>query len=460
MKVLIVDDNVDFSSTLADIVKSLGLKADTINIPDEAISYMLKEHSNINLILLDVDFGFSERLNGLDLLDIFRRNYPLIPIVMITGRGTIEMAVKATKLGAINFIEKNIISKARIKTIIDTILADRKMSEEDSEVIQFLEQSGIVGKSKAINDLVQNIIRYAKTDLNVLITGNVGTGKKLVATCLHKLSNRSNNELVTVEMPALTNNYREELFGSNINANDIKIGLFQKADKGTLFLDDLDDLPFDLQMKLLAPIRDRQVKKVGGENIENLDIRFISATTKDLSFMIKTGSFSEQLYHRLRECEINIPALKTRKEDIPHIVFYYTKQYNQENVRNKFFTPSSIDYLTEQQWNGNVRELNAFVRLCLQTISNDAIEVTELIKLMQIHKPQNKFEDIFTLSSSIEKTLKEDLAGVDKIKIEKILFNANGNVSKAAAMLGISRGMLHIKIKRYNINVKEYKNKK
>ena len=459
MKVLVIDDSVDFSSTIAEIIKSLGLDAQTIHTPGSAINYLKQDHINIDLILLDVEFGFSEKLNGLDLLDIFSRNYPAIPVVMITGKGTIETAVRATKLGAINFIEKNIITKSRIKGIIDTILNDYDTIEEDINIIKLLESCGIIGKSKIINEIKKAIIRYANTNLNVLITGKTGTGKKLVASTLHQLSNRNKNKLIVVDIPNLTDNFREELFGSVSNNND-KSGLFQEANKGTLFLDKIDELSMELQLQLLTPVGDKQIRKVNATNIETLDLRFISTATKDLSHLIKNGYFSEQLYHRLRECEIHLPSIESHKEDIPHIVNYYTYQYNHDQSRNKYFTPSSIDYLMKQQWNGNVRELQSFVSLCLQSTKNDALEVPELTKLMQTHKTQTDFEKKSIVSLTTDKTLKENLAEADKLKIEDTLIKTAGNVSKAAALLDVSRETLHIKIRKYNINVKEYRNSK
>jgi DNA-binding NtrC family response regulator len=470
MKVLIVDDNVDFSSTIADIVKSLGLDTESINTPKTAINYMEREHTNIDLILLDIEFGFEEKLNGLDLLEIFRKNYPSIPIVMISGKGTIETAVKATKLGAVNFIEKNIVTKARIKGVIDTTLKNNSYGS-DTEIIKYLEQNGIIGKSRAIIEMGENIIRYASTDLNVLITGNTGTGKKIVASCLHKLSKRRRYKLVVMDISNLDkNNYREELFGSMSSKDDIKEGLFQQANNGTLFLDKLNKSELDLQLQLLTSIKENQVRKVNGTDVDLIDIRFISTANKNLALMVQKGLFNEELYYKLRESEISIPPLDDRRDDIPYIVNYYTSQFNREYDKDKHFSPSSIDYLTEQQWVGNVKELYSFVRLCLQTIGNDTLEVSELTKLMNTHKAQiayikqeERMEYVvpyLPLSTLLGKTLKEDLAEVDKIKIENMLLNTSGNVSKASALLGISRETLHNKIRRYEINIKEYRHRK
>ncbi len=443
MKVLIIDDSVDFNSTIADIIRSLGIEAESINTPDDAINYMLREGKNIDLILLDVEFGFGEKLNGLDLLNVFRRNYPSIPVVMITGRATIEIAVRATKLGAVNFIEKNIITKAKIKAILDSILLPNR--EHDEKTIRFLEQYGIIGKSKIIKELGNNIIKFANTDLNVLITGKTGTGKKLIANCLHKLSNRNKQELMIIDIPNLNSNYDESLF--------------IYADNGTILLDGIDKLSISVQQQLLFPIENIQLKKNTNTDLNYPNVRFISTTIKDLTKLISNDLFSEQLYHRLKECEIYIPPLNTHQEDIPYIIQYFINEYNNKYSRNKYFTPNAINYLTEQQWLGNVRELSTYIRLILQTADNDTIEATELIKIMNTHK--NKIDDDISsiLSVSAVKTLKEDIDEINKIKIENTLINTRGNVSKAAALLGISRESVHIKINKYNINIKDFRKK-
>ena len=444
MKVLIVDDSVDFNCTIADIVRTFGIDAESINTPNEAINYMLSEGDNIDLILLDVEFGFAEKLNGLDLLDIFRQNYPTIPVVMITGKGTIETAVRATKLGAVNFIEKNILTKVQIKGIIDTILFPNK--EQNESTTKILEQYGIIGKSKIIKELSNNIIKFADTDLNVLINGKIGTGKKLIANLLHKLSNRNTHTLTIVDVLNLNNNYEDSLF--------------QQANNGTILLNEIDKLSVSAQQQLLFFIENIQLKKNTNPDLNYPNVRFISTSIKDLSEMINNNLFSEQLYHLLKECEIYVPPLSNYKEDIPYITQYFINEYNKKYSHNKYFTPSAIDYLTKQQWLGNVRELSTYIRMALQTINNDIIEATELIKVMDEHKNKEISNDIASmLHISVDKTLKEDMAEINKIKIQNTLTNTRGNVSKAAALLGITRETLHNKINKYNINIKEFRKK-
>jgi len=472
MKVLIVDDSVDFSTTLADIIRSFNIDAACVNSPKEAISYMERNHSMINLILLDIEFGFGEKMNGLDLLGIFRQKYFSIPVVMISGKGTIETAVRATKLGATNFIEKNIITKEKIRGIIDSTINQTDSFSDTVAVQNFLSANEIIGKSKAITELGKNIIKYGRTDLNILITGETGTGKKLVAKAIHSISKRKRAEFVTVDIPNIPKEaFQSELFGHiqgafssvskttvNRTVSDSKKGLFHQAAHGTLFFVQIADLSSDLQSYLLNPIEEKTIRPVGAIENESVDIRFISATDKDLLDMMRTGKFREQLYHRLRECEINVPPLASRQEDIPEIINHFLRHHNLKFMSAKFFAPSAIDYLMEQKWLGNVRELSSSVRMILQTTDKNEIDVSDIIKTLTSSAAQKaKLEQIRSIP--LEKTLREDLKEVDRIKIEQALLQNNGNVSKTAAILGISRETLHNKIKKYEINVQMFRNR-
>ncbi len=463
MKVLIVDDNIEFCSTLADIVQSFGYDTHTLNSPEDALQYLEKFSRKISIILLDIEFGDKSQMNGLELLEQIRKNYIFIPVVMISGKGTIETAVRATKLGAINFIEKSIITKEKIKSVLDSAAESLGPAGDSEEIRKFLASQGIFGKSKTLIEVGDSIIRFGRTDLNVLITGETGTGKKLVAKALHSVSRRSRYQFVTVDIPNIPKElFQSELFGHNkgsfSGATENKRGLFQEAHKGTLFLDEIGDLSLDLQANLLIPIEEKIVRKVGSVQSEEVDVRIVSATDKELLNSIKDSKFREQLYHRLRECEIHVPSLSERAEDIADIVAFYVQKHNQEFNEAKFISPSAIEYLSEKQWNGNVRELSSVVRVALQTTIRDQIEVSDLIKA---NSGSSYHADVQTTSVlSSDRTLKEDLAEVDKKKIESTLRTCNGNVSKSAALLGVSRETLHNKIRRYDINVQSFRAKR
>jgi DNA-binding NtrC family response regulator len=293
----------------------------------------------------------------------------------------------------------------------------------------------------------------------VLITGETGTGKKLVAQALHSISRRAKAPFVTVDIPNIPRElFQSELFGHNkgafSGAIDTKKGLFQRAHKGTLFLDEIGDLSPELQSNLFIPIEEKTVRKVGSTEPEELDLRFVSATDKDLVEAMTTGQFREQLYHRLRECEIHLPPLRDRRDDIPGIIDFFIARHNKEFGEMKMFSPTAVEFLQEQNWKGNVRELSSVVRVTLQTVKSDQIEVNDMHNIVTTNSP------VIVTEITTGRSLREDIAELDKKKIETTLDRTNGNVSKAAALLEISRETLHNKIRRYNINTSAFRKKR
>lgn len=464
IRILIADDNIEFAATLAGIVNHFGYKTILAHSPDSALNVLNEHRSEIAVALLDIDFGPDTDLNGLDILETMRKKYPDIPVVMITGEGTIEIAVSATKLGAMNFIEKGVVNKKKIKEVLDSTMERIGPKGESEEIMNFLKSEGIIAVSKRMMEIGDSIIRYARTDLNVLITGATGTGKKLVANAIHNASRRKRHPFVTVDIPNIPHDlFQSELFGhvkgAFSGAVETKKGLFRQADNGTVFLDEIAEMTSDLQSSLFIPIEEKVVRKVGSVRSEPVNIRFISATDKDLITAMKQGKFREQLYHRLRECEIRLPSLEERKEDIPHIVDFYLKKHNNEYNEQKFFAPAALDFVTEQKWHGNVRELNSILKVALQTSLKDRIEAKDISKILENSPSANRPPAETELLSSAG-TLKADLAKVDKIKIEESLERCKGNVTKTAGLLGVSRETLHNRIKKYDIDVNQYRKRR
>jgi DNA-binding NtrC family response regulator len=350
--------------------------------------------------------------------------------------------------------------------VLESSLENLGSDGESQEIFNMLTANGLVGKSKALLEVGDSIIRFGRTDLNILITGETGTGKRLVAKAIHSVSRRIKNPFVTVDIPNIPRElFQSELFGhtkgSFSGATDTKSGLFQKANRGTLFLDEIGDMSHDVQSNLLIPIEERIVRKVGAIEAEPVDIRFISATDKDLLKYIEENKFREPLYHRLRECEIYLPPLRERKEDIPEIVNHYTKYHNEQYDESKLFSPSAIEFLMEQRWNGNIRELTSTLKVILQTVKGNEIETKDLHKVMKSAGATFSIEPkMATELLSSDGTLKEDVAKVDKLKVESTLELVNGNVSKAAARLGVSRETLHNKIRRYGIDVQAIRDRR
>ncbi|MBW7854516.1 MAG: sigma-54-dependent Fis family transcriptional regulator [Candidatus Kapabacteria bacterium] len=479
MHVLIVDDNRDFCSTLADVVSTQGWNPDVCFSPESALTRLENDASKVSLMLLDIEFGSESSLSGLDVLEYSIRNYPSVPIIMISGKGTIESAVRATKLGAINFIDKSTLNNDRLVGILTSAMERLRADQSNDELRKIMEAHGIVGCSTAMMDVADKVLRYGRTGLNVLVTGETGTGKKLVAQALHAVSRRSKHPFITVDIPNIPRDlFQSELFGhvrgAFSGAMENKRGLFHQAHKGTLFFDEIGDMSMNLQANLLLPLEQKAVRRVGSVETEEVDIRFVSATDRDLIASMADGRFRDQLYHRLRECEIYIPALRERTDDIPLIVDHYLQKHNKEMEDKKTIAPAAMEYLAEYQWPGNVRELASVLRVALQTLATDQLEVTDLHRIlsrvpsaavpssaaMHASKPAGNGttpQPLTTEALSSDLGLKDDLARMDQLKVERTLEKTNGNVSKAAAILGVSRETLHNKIRKYGIDVQKYR---
>lgn len=478
MKILIVDDNVDFCSTVADVVRNQGWTPEVRHSPEDAINVLEHSASEIMLMLLDIEFGNNSKLSGIDVLSHSIRNFPSIPVIMISGKGTIETAVHATRLGAINFIEKSVLSNDRLVEVLGSALDRVRADSNSDELLRVIESHGIIGRSSAMMEVGDKIIRYGRTDLNVLITGETGTGKKLVAQALHAVSKRSKYPVITVDIPNIPRElFQSELFGhvkgAFSGAMENKRGLFHQAQKGTLFLDEIGDMPQDLQANLLLPTEQKSVRRVGSVETEEVDVRFVSATDRDLVSAMTEGRFREQLYHRLRECEIAIPALRDRAEDIPLIVDHYVVRHNKELAESRSVSPAAMNFLAGYEWPGNVRELSSVMRVVLQTSPAVILEVSDFHRMIKTAQPQSSLarspRSIAPHKTEATKhvdedqeveltgSLKDDLARVDKLKIEQTLKRVSGNVSKAAATLGVSRETLHNKIRKYEIDVVSFR---
>ncbi len=459
MQILISDDNFEFCSTVAEIVQGFGYETQMVHTPEETIQYIDKFSRKIGALLLDIEFGPDTNMNGIDVLEYCRRNHPFIPVIMITGKGTIETAVKATKLGAVNFIEKSLVSADKLREVLSSAV-NLSGSRDKGEILQFLRANGIIGSSEKIVELGYSIIRFGRTDLNVLITGETGTGKKLVAQALHTASRRSKRGFIIVDIPNIPRElFQSELFGhvkgAFTGAALNKDGLFQRANGGTLFLDEIGELSLELQASLLNPIEEKIIRKIGSSENEEVDVRIISATDKDLSTMVAQGMFRSQLYHRLRECEIFVPPLRERAEDIPDLVQYYVTKFNLETGKAKFFSPSVIEFMQELPWSGNIRELINTIRIVFEYTEKDTIEIPDLKRFLG-KEPTSEQEPLIPPITS-GGDIKSDVERVEKLKIERTLEACFGNVSKAAASLGVSRETLHNKIRKYGINPNIYR---
>ncbi|MFY8001952.1 MAG: sigma-54-dependent transcriptional regulator [Candidatus Kapaibacteriota bacterium] len=487
MNILIADDNREYCATIGDIISSEGWKYAAVHTPGDALEYLRLRSAEVALVLLDVDFNHPQ-MNGLDVLAESKRLYPHIPVVMISGTGSINAAVQATRIGAENFIPKSDISREKLKEVLYTAMERLNTRIASEETLQFMRTNGLIGRSRRMMDVAEKIMKYGKTELSVLVTGETGTGKKIVAKALHAASRRAKAGFVTVDIPNIPSSlFQSELFGHTkgafSGAGEDKIGLFQQAHQGTLFLDEIGDLPLELQPSLLLPIDDKKVKRLGSVREEDVNVRIVSATDRNLPEAIREKKFREQLYHRLRECEIALPPLRERREDIPLIVEFYLQQHNQTMGEQRYIAISAIEYMQGLAWDGNVRQLTNLLKRVLQTAQNDRIEMADIAEsdpsLVQnfsqytssSHSSSHSYTSHTSQASNgatfqpvhslplTSGTIKADEDELKKQRVIATLTETSGNVSKAAAQMGISRETLHTWMKRYNIESREFKKK-
>jgi two-component system nitrogen regulation response regulator NtrX len=367
--ILVVDDEQDIRSSLQRILEYEGMIFEEAASGSEALTRV--ETLDPDAVLLDIKMP---RMDGLEVLAELRTRKPSLPVVMISGHGTVSTAVEATKLGAFDFMEKPL-ERERVLLVLRNALQQRQLVEENRDLrLAFEEKHRMVGSSSALEELRAAISRCAPTKASVLITGESGTGKELVARAIHGNSPRAEKSFVKVNCAAIPEELIEsELFGhvkgSFTGATKDQIGKFVRADGGTIFLDEIGDMSLKTQAKVLRALQDGEVEPVGAAKVVTVDVRVIAATNKSLSDEIAEGRFREDLYFRLNVVPIDIPPLRERPEDIEPLVDYFTESFCEENnYRRKTFSAPAMQALKRAAWRGNVRELrNAVERLLIMS---------------------------------------------------------------------------------------------
>lgn len=448
--ILVVDDEEDIRDSLKGILKDEGFAVELATNGSEALDRV--ETAMPDLILLDIWMEGTEQ--GLDVLAGLKKKYPVLPVVMISGHGTIETAVTATKLGAYDYIEKPL-SYDKILLVIENCLNYQLLAEENLLLKrQAAKRFHLTGSSNVMKDLKKQIETVASTNAWVMITGENGTGKELVAHTIHRLSNRADRPMVEVNCAAIPEELIEsELFGhergSFTGADSHRRGRFDLANHGTLFLDEIGDMSLKTQSKILRILDEQRFERVGGDKTIQVDVRVIVATNKDLREEIRKGTFREDLYYRLNVIPIHVPPLRDRKEDISLLVQDFLEEFSRENNSEpKSITDETMSALLAHDWPGNVRELKNLVERLVIMSPGARIEFSSLL---------GGFEPItsqFTASPSFKTapTLREARNMAEKEYISAKLAKNKGNISQTAEEIDIDRTSLHKKIKALGIN--------
>lgn len=440
--ILVVDDEEGIRETLSEILEDEGYQVITASTGEEAIKIFRMESPD--LVFLDI---WLPGIDGIETLKEIKNIRREVPVIMISGHGTIEIAIKAIQMGACDFIEKPL-SLDRIVVSSSKALALGNLERENKDLKENLNRRWrLIGESEKMRSLRSQIEIAARSSSRVLITGESGSGKELVARLLHGLSNRASKPFIEVNCAAIPQELIEsEMFGhekgSFTGAFERKKGKFELADGGTLFLDEIGDMSLQTQAKVLRVIETQEFQRVGGSANIKVDVRIVAATNKDLPTEVRKGNFREDLFFRLNVIPISVPPLRERKEDIPLLVDYFIKTISEEyGQRPKKITPEAIRMLQNHEWPGNVRELrNTLERLLIMTQS--AVITEKDISL-------GRGVDVAGYFSF--RTLREARDAFEKDFITRKLQENNWNISKTAEQLDIERSNLHRKIKAYNI---------
>jgi len=448
-KILAVDDEENIRKSLKMILEYEGYTFLEAAAGLEARE-VLEEHPEIDLVLLDIKLP---DIDGLELLAEIRKK-PFPPeVIMISGHGTISMAVEATKLGAFDFLEKPL-HRERILLSLQHALEARKLKSAYQDIKRKTEKKyQLVGEHPLMKNLWQEILKIAPTNATVLIQGESGTGKELVARAIHAHSPRAQESFVQVNCAAIPEELIEsELFGHEkgafTGASERQTGKFELADGGTIFLDEIADMSLKTQSKVLRVLEEGEVQRVGSSKIIRVDVRVIAATNKDLKKEMKEGRFREDLFFRLNVVPIYVPPLRERKEDIPLLVDYFCSTYSEENnFKRKKFSPEALEIMMKYPWKGNVRELRNLVERLIILTDKEVIEVEDLPDYLLQEK------EIFFPDFRKIKTLREFREEAEKNFILFKLKANNWNVSKTAREIDTPRSNLYKKLEQYGIKI-------
>lgn len=446
--ILVVDDETDIRELVAGILSDEGHETRTASDSTSALAAIAERVPR--LLLLDIWLQGS-KLDGLELLDQVKSLHPELPVVMISGHGNIETAVSAIRRGAYDFIEKPF-KADRLLLICERALETSKLKRE---VLDLKKRSGysfdLVGKSHAINQLHQAIERVAATNSRIMLIGPSGSGKELAARAIHSQSGRAGGPFITVNAASITPERMEmELFGTENNGDGTrKVGALEEAHQGTLFLDEVADMPRETQSKILRVLVDQQFERVGGSKRVKVDVRIVSSTACDLQQLIAEGGFREDLYHRLAVVPINVPPLSSRREDIPVLVDHFMENISsQTGIRPRRIGDDAMAVFQAHNWPGNIRQLRNNIERLLILTRDDEIDAPITADLLPAEigdvmpkVPTQSDQHIMALP------LREAREMFEKEYLLAQINRFGGNISRTAEFIGMERSALHRKLK-------------
>ena len=451
--ILIIDDEKNYLLVLQTLLEDEGYTVTALSDPETALAFL--QESEVDVVVTDMKMP---RITGLDVLERVKKQWPYIPVLIMTAFGTIESAVETMKYGAFDYITKPFSNDELLLSIHNAV--ELAQAHREYKLLQeaMQERFGlhtIIGRSAGISQVKLMVERAAPGRPSVLLTGESGTGMELVARAGHRGRPRKAKPFVVVECAALTGDALEkELFGqetaSSAGTPAIRRGRVEQADGGTLFLDDMAALTPDLQVKLLRLLQDRRFERVGGSTPIEVDVRFVMATNTDLAKKVEEGTFREDLYYRVNVVQIHLPPLRERREDIPLLVAHFVAKFTADNnmKQQKSFSTQALNYLTGYDWPGNIRQLENVVESCMVLVPGNVIEEENLPA--EIRDEESQFKSAVDLLP-VQLDLADTLQKIEAALIRRALVRADLVQVKAAELLNISKSLLQYKLKKYGI---------
>ncbi len=448
-EILVIDDNPDIRLLVCNILEEQNFKVRTAANYDQAVFEINKRLPSLAIVDIKLD---KPDKDGIDLLKLITKKNKHIPVIMISGHATVKVAVEAIRLGAYEFIEKPF-SKEKIINYVNRGLESSLLKKEKDIIENKLFHSfDLIGDSPDIIKVKKIIDKLSTSESRVLISGPTGSGKELVARKIHKNSARAKEPFVIINAALLKENtYERELFGEEFEDGNISFGALERANKGTLLIDEVSEIPYETQVNVLRVLIDQKFKRVNGSKDINVNIRLISSTSKNLSQLVKDDKFREDLFHRLNVMPIDLSSLSSRTEDIPLLIKYFKTKLSEINGVQEPDIDIKNDSLYTYNWPGNVRELRNLVeRITILSSNESKNKINQIID--DILNPSSKItEDKYILERSFQSPLKEAREHFEKEYLTTQLKKHHGNISKTADFIGMERSALHRKLKSLGI---------
>ncbi|MDF2965451.1 MAG: sigma-54-dependent Fis family transcriptional regulator [Rickettsiaceae bacterium] len=459
LDVLVIDDETDIRELISDILKEEGFNARTAANSSQAFEAIAEKVPSI--IILDIWLQGSD-LDGLGILEIVKKRYPLLPVIVISGHGTIETAVSAIKMGAYDYLEKPF-THDKLLILLKRACEAAKLKRENYDLkTKVIDKTEIIGTSAAITRLKAEIEKVAPTSGRVMVTGPTGSGKELVARLIHKKSRRANGPFIVFSPSGMSaDRIMQELFGEPERHDSTgiyakRISILEAANNGTLYIDEVGDLPLPAQNKLLKFLQEQVLEKAGNQKFVKLDVRVISATARDLQQEIVNGRFRQDLYYRLNVVPIRVPSLSERKEDIALLAEYFIKQLAKfSGLKERTLTEEAIAALQAFDWQGNIRQLRNVIEWTLimnpstpndgNLIKPDMLPADILNNGLTIARPDTNLD-------MLSMPLREAREVFERQYLSAQMSRFNNNISKTSAFVGMERSALHRKLKLLNIH--------